>query len=73
MKILHERFGSLYIICNSIISGLKDESSVGTTSELRSFADELTNAEITLKGKDSFHRLTLRTILFIFVVGYSLN
>ena len=54
MKILHERFGSPHIICNSIISGLKDGSSVRTPSELRSFADELANAEITLKGKDMF-------------------
>ena len=54
MKILYERFGSPHIICNSIISGLKDGTSVHTPSELRSFADELANAEITLKGKDMF-------------------
>ena len=54
MKILHDRFGSPHIICNSIISGLKDGSSVRTPSELQSFTDELANAEIALKGKDMF-------------------
>ena len=60
MKILYERFGSPHIFCNSIISGLKDGSSVSTHSELRSFADELANAEITLKGKDMFSEVDIQ-------------
>ena len=54
LKILRERFGSPHIVCNNLESKLKTGADVRTPAELRTFADELSNAEVTLKGNDMF-------------------
>ena len=55
VKILHDRFGSPYIVCNSVIERLKYGPDVRTPGELRTFSDELANAEITLKKKKNVY------------------
>ena len=57
INILRERFGSPYIVCHSIISKLKNGGPVRTPSELQTFADDLANAEVTLKGNDMFSEI----------------
>ena len=54
MNILHNRFGSPYIVCTSVIENLKHGPDVRSPSELRTFSDELANAEVTLKNNDMF-------------------
>ena len=54
VKILYERFGSPYIVCNSVIERLKYGPDVRSPAELRTFSDELANAEITLKKNSMF-------------------
>ena len=41
-------------MCNNLVSNLKNGANVLTPAELRTFADELSNAEVTLKGNDMF-------------------
>ena len=57
MSILRERFGSPHIICNSIISSLKNGGNVRTPGELRTLADELANAEMSLKANRIFSEI----------------
>ena len=57
MSILRERFGSPHIICNSIISSLKNGGNVRTPGELRTLADELANAEMSLKANSMFSEI----------------
>ena len=54
IKILRERFGSPHIVCNNLVSNLKNGANVRTPAELRTFADDLSNAEVTLKGNAMF-------------------
>ena len=54
VKILHDRFCSPYIVCNSVIERLKYGADVRTPVELRTFSDELANAEITLQKNQMF-------------------
>ena len=54
MKILRDRFGSLYIVCNSIIERLIHGPNVRSPSEIRTLADELCNAEITLRSNQMY-------------------
>ena len=54
VKILRERFGSPYIVCNSVIERLKYGSDVRSPSDLRTFSDELCNAEVTLKKNNMY-------------------
>ena len=54
MKILYDRFGSPYIICNSVIEQLKHGPDVRCPADLRTFSDELANAEITLRNNKMF-------------------
>ena len=54
MNILHNRFGSPYIVCTSVIEHLKYGPDVRSPSELRTFSDELANAEVTLKNNNMF-------------------
>ena len=54
MNILHNRFGSPYIVCTSVIENLKHGPDVRSPSELRTFSDELANAEVTLKNNHMF-------------------
>ena len=49
MNILRDRFGSPYMVCNSIIERLKHGAKVRTPAELRTLSDELANAQVTLK------------------------
>ena len=51
---MYERFGSPYIVCNSVIERLKYGPDVRSPAELRTFSDELANAEITLKKNSMF-------------------
>ena len=57
MNILDDRFGSPYIVCNSMIERLKHGPEVRTPEELRTFSDELGNAEVTLKKKKMFREI----------------
>ena len=57
LKILHDRFGSRYIVCNSIIERLKHGPIVRTPAELRTLSDELANAEVTLKDKKMYSEI----------------
>ena len=57
MKILHDRFGSPYIVCNSMIERLKHGPEVRTPEELRTFSDELANAEVTLTKNKMFSEI----------------
>ena len=57
MKILEQRFGSPHIVCNTLLSRLRNGADIRTPAELRSFADELSNAEATLKGNDMFSEM----------------
>ena len=52
IKILRERFGSPHIVCNNLGLTLKNGANVRTPAKLRTFADKLSNAEVTLKGND---------------------
>ena len=54
MNILHNRFGSPYIVCTSVIEHLKYGPDVRSPSELRTFSDELAYAEVTLKNNNMF-------------------
>ena len=54
VKILYDRFGSPYIVCNSVIERLKYGPDVRSPGELRTFSDELVNAEITLKKNEMY-------------------
>ena len=54
MKILRVRFGSPHLICNSVIERLKHGHDISTPAELRTFADDLANAEITLKNNNMY-------------------
>ena len=54
IKILHDRFGSPYVVCTSVIERLIRGPSIRSPSEIRTFADELTNAEIVLKNKQMY-------------------
>ena len=54
MKILRDRFGSPHLICNSVIERLKHGHDIRTPAELRTFADDLANAEITLKNNNMY-------------------
>ena len=54
MKILRDRFGSPYVVCNSVIQRLIHGPSVRSPSEIRTLADELCNAEITLRKKQMY-------------------
>ena len=54
MKILYDRFGSPYIVCNSVIEQLKHGPDVRSPAEVRTFSDELANAEITLRNNKMF-------------------
>ena len=54
MDILRNRFGSPYIVCNSVIERLKYGPDVRCPAEVRTFADELLNAEMTLKNNNMF-------------------
>ena len=54
MKILYDRFGSPYIVCNSVIEQLKHGPDVRSPADLRTFSDELANAEITLRNNKMF-------------------
>ena len=54
VKILYDRFGSPYIVCNSVIERLKFGPDVRSPGELRTFSDELANAEITLKKNEMY-------------------
>ena len=66
VKILYERFGSPYIVCNSVIERLKYGPDVRSPAELRTFSDELANAEITLKKNSMFTEIdTQRNIIEI--------
>ena len=57
IKTLHERFGSPYIVCNSIIERLKYGPDVRSPSDVRTFSDELCNAEVTLKKNNMYTEL----------------
>ena len=66
VKLLYERFGSPYIVCNSVIERLKYGPDVRSPAELRTFSDELANAEITLKKNSMFTEIdTQRNIIEI--------
>ena len=66
VKILYERFGSPYIVCNSVIERLKYGPDVRSPAELRTFSDELANAEISLKKNSMFTEIdTQRNIIEI--------
>ena len=68
LKILRERFGSPHIVCNNLVSKLKTGADVRTPAELRTFADELSNAEVTLKSNMTcFQRWIHKAILYKFV------
>ena len=54
MRILRDRFGSPHLICNSVIERLKHGHDIRTPAELRTFADDLANAEITLKNNNMY-------------------
>ena len=54
MNILRDRFGSPYIVCSSVIERLIHGPDVHSPSELRTLADELCNAEITLKNNKMY-------------------
>ena len=54
MKILRERFGSPYIVCTSVIERLIGGPDVRSPSEMRTFSDELSNAEVTLKKNNMY-------------------
>ena len=54
MKILRDRFGSPYVVCNSVIQRLIHGPNVRSPSEIRTLADELCNAEITLRKKQMY-------------------
>ena len=54
MKILRDRFGSPYVVCNSVIQRLIHGPSVRSPSEIRTLADELCNAEITLRKNQMY-------------------
>ena len=54
MKILRDRFGSPYIVCSSVIEQLIHGPDVRSPSELRTLADELCNAEITLRNNQMY-------------------
>ena len=57
IKTLHERFGSPYIVCNSIIERLKYGLDVCSPSDVRTFSDELCNAEVTVKKNNMYTEL----------------
>ena len=54
MKILRDRFGSPYVVCNSVIQRLIHGPSVRSPSEIRTLADKLCNAEITPRKKQMY-------------------
>ena len=54
IKILRDRFGSPYVVCNSVIQRLIQGPNVRSPSEIRTLADELCNAEITLRKKQMY-------------------
>ena len=54
IKILRERFGSPYIVCNSIIESLKYGPDVRSPPDIRTFSDELCSAEVTLKNNNMY-------------------
>ena len=57
LEILSERFGCPYNVCNSIIEKLKHGPDVRTPIELRTFSDELANAEVTLKKNNMYNEI----------------
>ena len=57
IKILRERFGSPHIVCNNLGLTLKNGANVRTPAKLRTFADKLSIAEVTLKGNDMFTKM----------------
>ena len=54
INILRERFGSPYIVCNSVIESLKYGPDVRCPADIRTFSDELLNAEVVLKNNNMF-------------------
>ena len=57
IKILRDRFGSPYVVCTSVIERLMNGPSVRSPSEIRTLADELSNAEITLKNNQMYNEI----------------
>ena len=57
MNILRDRFGSPYMVCNSIIERLKHGAKVRTPAELRTLSDELANAQVTLKKNKMYNEI----------------
>ena len=57
IKILRDRFGSPYVVCASVIERLINGPSVRSPSEIRTLADELSNAEITLKNNQMYNEI----------------
>ena len=57
LKILRERFGCSYNVCNSIIEKLKHGPDVCTPIELRTFSDKLANAKVTLKKNNMYNEI----------------
>ena len=56
-KILHERFGDQYVIATNLIRSLQTGKSVHTAEELRLLSDQLHNAALVLKGKNTYSEL----------------
>ena len=55
IKILRDRFGSPYVVCTSVIERLINGPSVRSPFEIRTLADELSYAEITLKNNQLYN------------------
>ena len=56
-KILQERFGDQYVIATNLIRSLQTGKSVHSAEDLRLLSDQLHNAALVLKGKNTYSEL----------------
>ena len=56
-KILQERFGDQYVLATNLIRSLQTGKSVHSAEELRLLSDQLHNAALVLKGKNTYSEL----------------
>ena len=56
-KILQERFGDQYVIATNLIRSLQTGKSVHSAKDLRLLSDQLHNAALVLKGKNTYSEL----------------
>ena len=63
MKRLKSRFGSPHVICETVLSDLKDYPDAHTPPDIRQFADQLNNASVILKEHSMYSEMDTQNFI----------